>query len=268
VALVQVLLNQNPYSTAAMNDVQGPIRNAVHGTVPGSQVLVGGTTSSLVDVRTALGHSMTIVFPVAIFIIFCILALILRAIVAPLWLLAGVGLCFLATIGAITLVFINGTGYPGIDFSIPIVVYLFVVAIGTDYNILMSTRLREEFNNGREPHDAVHEAVMHNAPTITTAGMILAGTFASLLLTGIQSLQEIGFGVAIGVVLAANVLSTRLVPSIAALRGWRFWWPHKRQVQTAPKVADLVQLPAVDVSKAKKPAETAEAGEKSNPGSS
>jgi RND superfamily putative drug exporter len=262
-ALVQVLLNQNPYSTPAMNNVQGPVRTAAHGSVPGSQVLVGGTTSSLVDVRTALGHSMTIVFPVAIIIIFCILALILRAIVAPLWLLAGVGLSFLATIGAITLVFINGTGYPGIDFSIPIVVYLFVVAIGTDYNILMATRLREEFNNGREPHDAVHESVLHNAPTITTAGLILAGTFASLLLTGIQSLQEIGFGVAIGVILAANVLSTRLVPAIAALRGWKFWWPHQRQHQTAPKVADLVKLAPVDVTKAKKPTETPE---KSTPG--
>ena len=265
VALVQVLLNQNPYSTPAMNDVQGAIRSAAHGSVPGSQVLVGGTTSSLVDVRTALGHSMTIVFPVAIIIIFCILALILRAIVAPLWLLAGVGLSFLATIGAITLVFINGTGYTGIDFSIPIIVYLFVVAIGTDYNILMSTRLREEFNNGREPHDAVHESVLHNAPTITTAGMILAGTFASLLLTGIQSLEEIGFGVAIGVILAANVLSTRLVPAIAALRGWRFWWPHKRHEQTAPKVADLVRVPPVDVTKAKRPAG---AEQKSGPGSS
>ena len=265
VALVQVLLNQNPYSTPAMNDVQGAIRSAAHGSVPGSQVLVGGTTSSLVDVRTALGHSMTIVFPVAIIIIFCILALILRAIVAPLWLLAGVGLSFLATIGAITLVFINGTGYTGIDFSIPIIVYLFVVAIGTDYNILMSTRLREEFNNGREPHDAVHESVLHNAPTITTAGMILAGTFASLLLTGIQSLEEIGFGVAIGVILAANVLSTRLVPAIAALRGWRFWWPHKRHEQTAPKVADLVRLTPMDVTKAKRPAG---AEQKSGPGSS
>jgi RND superfamily putative drug exporter len=105
--------------------------------------------------------------------------------------------------------------------------------------------------------------VLHNAPTITTAGLILAGTFASLLLTGIQSLQEIGFGVAIGVLIAANVLSTRLVPAIAALRGWRFWWPHKRQEQTAPKVADLVQLPPVDVTKAKKPTETPE---KSTPG--
>jgi RND superfamily putative drug exporter len=132
----------------------------------------------------------------------------------------------------------------------------------------MSTRLREEFNAGREPHDAVHESVLHNAPTITTAGLILAGTFASLLLTGIQSLEEIGFGVAIGVVFVANILSTRLVPAIAALRGWKFWWPHKRHEQTAPSVAHLVQLPPVDVSKAKKAEEAAESGEKSTPGSS
>jgi uncharacterized membrane protein YdfJ with MMPL/SSD domain len=110
--------------------------------------------------------------------------------------------------------------------------------------------------------------VLHNAPTISTAGLILAGTFASLLLTGIQSLQEIGFGVAIGVIIAANVLSTRLVPAIAALRGWRFWWPHQRQQQTAPSVKDLVQLTPVDVSKAKKAPEQAETGGTSSPGSS
>jgi uncharacterized membrane protein YdfJ with MMPL/SSD domain len=104
--------------------------------------------------------------------------------------------------------------------------------------------------------------VLHNAPTITTAGLILAGTFASLLLTGIQSLEEIGFGVAIGVIIVANVLSTRLVPAIAALRGWRFWWPHKLHQSTAPKVADLVQLEPMNVSKTAKAEQ-----EKSTPGS-
>jgi RND superfamily putative drug exporter len=130
----------------------------------------------------------------------------------------------------------------------------------------MSSRLREEFNNGLAPHEAARVSVLHSAPTITAAGLVLAGTFASLLLTGIQSLEEIGFGVAIGVIIAANVLSTRLVPAIAALRGWKFWWPHKLQHSTAPKVADLVKLDPVDLSK-KTAAETAEAGEKSTPGS-
>jgi RND superfamily putative drug exporter len=90
---------------------------------------------------------------------------------------------------------------------------------------------------------------MHGRPAVTSAGLILAGTFASLLLTGIQSLEEIGFGVAIGVIIAANVLSTRLVPAIAAAQGARFWWPHKRPDRAAPSVGDHVQLPPLDLSK-------------------
>jgi RND superfamily putative drug exporter len=248
-AYISVLLKDNPYSTAALNNVEGPVRTAAHGSVPGAQVLVGGTTSQLVDVRSALDRDMSIVFPVAIAIIAVILALLLRAVVAPLYLLVGVGLAFLATIGATVLVFLNGTGYSGLDFSFPIIVFLFVVAIGTDYNILMASRLKEEFDAGKSPREAARVAVMHGRPAVTSAGLILAGTFASLLLTGIQSLEEIGFGVAIGVVIAANVLSTRLVPAIAADQGARFWWPHKRPHQEAPSVGDRVLLPPLDLSK-------------------
>lgn len=228
-ALLNVLLSSNPYSTTAMNDVAGPIRSAAHHALGSSAtVLVGGTTSQLADVRTALGHDTKLVFPLAFVIIAVILALLLRALVAPLWLLVGVSLTFGATVGATVLVFLKGISWSGLDFSIPIVVYLFVVAIGTDYNILMSHRLKEEFDNGFEAREAARRAITHGAPAVTAAGLVLAGTFLSLLLTGIQNLQEIGFGVAFGVVVAANVLSTRLVPTIASLRGWRFWWPHGR----------------------------------------
>jgi putative drug exporter of the RND superfamily len=127
----------------------------------------------------------------------------------------------------------------GLDFTIPIVVYLFVMAIGTDYNILIASRLREEFNAGAPPREAARTAVIHGAPAVTAAGIILAGTFASLLLTGIQLLEEIGLAVALGVLLAANVLATKIVPTIAALRGWHFWWPHKLHSMTAPSKSDL-----------------------------
>jgi RND superfamily putative drug exporter len=246
-ASVSVLLKDDPYSTAALNNVEGPVRTTAHGSIPGAQVVVGGTTSQLVDVRTALGRDMSVVFPVAIAVIALILALLLRAVVAPLYLLVGVGLAYLATIGATVLVFISGTGYTGIDYSIPVVVYLFVVAIGTDYNILMASRLKEEFDTGKPSHEAARVAVVHGAPAVTAAGLILAGTFASLLLTGIQSLEEIGFGVAIGVVIAANVLSTRLVPAMASKQGHRFWWPHKRQRQTGPSTGGAIQLSPIDV---------------------
>jgi RND superfamily putative drug exporter len=233
-AVLNVLLKANPYSTSAMNDVETSVRPAAHGSVPGDRVLAGGTTSQLVDVRAALNRDVSVVFPVALGIILLILALLLQAVVAPLYLLVGVGLSYIATLGVTVLVFIFGGGISGLDFSIPIVLYLFVVAIGTDYNILMSHRLREEFNARKPPHEAANTAISHGSPAVSTAALILAGTFLSLMLTGIASLTELGFGVAVGIVITAFAMATRLVPAIAALRGWRFWWPSKIHTRTAP----------------------------------
>jgi putative drug exporter of the RND superfamily len=146
-----------------------------------------------------------------------------------------------ATLGTVAYIFISGLGYVGLDFSIPIVVYIFVIAVGTDYNILMATRLREEFDQGVEPHEAARISIVEGAPAVTAAGFILAGTFASLLLTGIQLLEEIGAAVALGVLLASNVLATRIVPTLAALRVFHFWWPHHTHAKT---VTDREQLVA------------------------
>jgi RND superfamily putative drug exporter len=239
-ALIQVLLTDDPYSTGAMNDVAGPVRSAAHGSVAGATVLVGGTTSQLVDVRDALRHDMQHIFPLALGIVAVILALLLRALVAPLYLLIGVVLTYTATLGIITFVFLDGFGFDGLDFTIPIVVYLFVMAIGTDYNILISSRLREEFNAGRPPREASRLAIVHGAPAVSAAALILAGTFASLILTGIQLLQEIGLAVALGVLLAANILAARIVPTLAALRGWHFWWPHRTHTLVAADRHELL----------------------------
>jgi putative drug exporter of the RND superfamily len=227
-AMVQVLLSSDPYSNTAMNNVQNSLRPNVHGTVPGATVLVGGTTSQLVDVRAALDHDQKLVFPIALGIIFVILALLLQSVVAPLYLLIGVAITYVATIGVSVLVFLKGFGWAGLDFSLLIVVYLFVMAIGTDYNILISHRMREEFDAGADSRTASAKAITEGAPAVMSAGLILAGSFASLLLTGIQNLQEYGLGVALGVLLASYILATRIVPTIGALRGWRFWWPHSR----------------------------------------
>jgi putative drug exporter of the RND superfamily len=226
-AVIQVLLKDDPYSVTAINNVAGPIRAATTGSVPGATVVVGGTSSQLADVRAALRHDTERIFPLALIIVALILALLLRAVVAPLYLLIGVVLTYTATLGIITLVFVESLGFVGLDFSIPIVVYLFVIAIGTDYNILISSRLREEFDAGQPPREASRLAIVHGAPAVSAAALILAGTFASLILTGIQLLEEIGLAVALGVLLAANVLAARIVPTLGALRGWRFWWPHK-----------------------------------------
>ncbi len=232
-ALVTVLLSGNPFSQTALNDVEGPIRQAAHGSVPGESVLVGGQTSTLVDVRSSLNQDTHLVIPVAAAIIAVILGLLLLSIVAPIDLIIGVALTYAATLGASAFVFINGMDYTGIDFVNPIVLYLFVIAIGTDYNILMSDRLREEFSRGRSPKETVRVAITHGAPAVWAAGVILAGTFASLLISGIANLVELGFGVTIGIFIAAFLLAPVLVPSISQLQGRTFWWPSR-----APETPD------------------------------
>ncbi len=241
-ALIDVLLTDDPYSVNAINAVAGPIDTAASASsVPGATTYVGGTSAQLADVRTALKHDMEHIFPLALAIVAVILALLLRAVVAPLYLLIGVVLTYVATLGVISLIFLTGLGYSGLDFTIPIVVYLFVMAIGTDYNILISARLREGFDEGVAPREAARQAIIHGGPAVGAAALILAGTFASLLLTGIQLLEEIGLAVALGVLLAANVLATRIVPTIAALRGWHFWWPHHRHQLTAVDRSALLE---------------------------
>ncbi len=168
-------------------------------------------------------------FPVAAVAIALILALLLLAVLAPLNLLVCVALTFVATLGAVVLLFLHGLGYDGIDFSIPIVLYLFVVAIGTDYNILLASRLREEFRNGYTPRESARIAVSNDAPTVAAAGLILALTFASLTLTGLANLAELGFGVAIGVAIAAFAMAPMLVPSLSALERRAFWWPSRQK---------------------------------------
>jgi RND superfamily putative drug exporter len=232
-ALITTSLNVNPYSGAALADVQGPIRSAANGSIPGATVLVGGATSQSVDIRNAIDHDLSIIFPVAALIIAIILGLLLRAVIGPLYLLVGVGLGFLATLGILVLIFQKAGGLVGLDFSIPIVLYLFVVAIGTDYNILMTARVREELRSGKEPAEAVSMAIAHGAPTVAAAGIILAGTFASLLLTGITTLTELGSGVAIGIIVAAFVMAPRLIPAVAGMRRWHFWWPGVLDRRTA-----------------------------------
>ncbi len=226
-ALISVVLKDDPYSNAALDLVEGPLRTAAHGKVPGATITVGGQTSTFADVRAQLHSDTRLVFPIAAVIIVIILGLLLTALLAPLNMIVCVALSFAATLGAVVLVFLHGVGYEGIDFTIPIVLYLFVVAIGTDYNILIAARVHEEYRDGHAPRDAVRIAIANDAPTAAAAGIILAFTFASLMLTGIANLVELGFGVAVGILIAAFGMAPLLVPSLAALQGRAFWWPTR-----------------------------------------
>lgn len=225
-ALFVVTLEDDPMSDAAMENVAGPIRDAAHDAAPGgSEALVGGTTSIFVDLQDAMVRDYSVVFPVAAVMIMLILALLLRSLVAPLYLMASVGLGFAATLGATVLVFQVAQGQDGLIFMLPIYIYLFVTALGTDYNILMIARLREESRHGKDPRAAAATAVRHAGPTIAAAGLILAGSFAALMLGGNPLLVSMGFAISFGILVAAFVMSMFFTPSLTALLGHAAWWP-------------------------------------------
>jgi RND superfamily putative drug exporter len=226
-----VTLSSDPESTTAVNTLKNGLRPQAHaGAPPGTYALVGGTTAVFADIQAAMNHDYAIVFPVAAVIILLILMLLLRSVVAPWYLMVSVGLGFGATLGATTLVFQTLAGQAGLVFLLPVYMYLFVVALGTDYNILMIARLREQTRKGMSPRDAAAEAVRHAGPAIGSAGLILAGTFASLTLAGNSILEQVGFAVSCGIALAAFVMAMFFSPSLTALVGNRAWWPgHSAQ---------------------------------------
>ncbi|NMN98496.1 MMPL family transporter [Antrihabitans stalactiti] len=240
-AVITLLLNASPYANEALDTVE-PLRDKAHSLAPaGTEILVGGPTPAFADIRDANSRDLTVIFPVAGILIAIILGLLLRSVVAPLYLMASVLLLFFSTMGATAFAFVTLDGRAGVSFSLPIMLYLFVVAIGTDYNILMIARLREEARQGREPRDAARLAIAHGGPSVGAAGMILAGTFASMLLAGIAFLTEMGFAVALGILLSSFVMAMFLVPSITALLGHKAWWPGHGDVGAA-KPDDEVDL--------------------------
>jgi RND superfamily putative drug exporter len=230
-----VTLSSNPQSTTAVNLLKNQLRPAAHAAAPpGTFALVGGTTAVFADIQRAINHDYLVVFPTAAIIILLILGLLLRSLVAPWYLMISVGLGFAATLGASVLVFQGLQGDAGLVFLLPVYMYLFVVALGTDYNILMIARLREQAKEGMPPHEAAAIAFRHAAPTIGAAGLILAGTFASLTLAGNTILSQLGFAVSAGIALAAFVMAMFFSPSLTALIGRRAWWPGHAAEPPAP----------------------------------
>ncbi|MFI6406001.1 MMPL family transporter [Streptomyces sp. NPDC050548] len=224
-------------STEKAIDTVGRVREVAHSSAPdGTEAVVGGMSSIYKDINAAVNHDYRTVFPVAALLIMLILGLVLRSVVAPLYLMASVGLGFGATLGATVWIFQDAQGHPGLMFMLPVIMYLFVVAIGTDYNILMIARLREEAREGRDPREAAGMALRHAGPTVAAAGFILAATFATMMLAGNALLTEMGFAVSFGIAVAAFVMAMFFTPSLTALIGHAAWWPGHadRARETAP----------------------------------
>lgn len=239
-AQFSVILKSDPYDGAALDLVSGPLTAAAHAAAPpGTQARVGGPTSSYAGIREANTSGLRLALPIAALLIGLVLALMLRGLAGPVLLIGSVFLGFAGVLGASFLVFQHLQGKAGLQFVIPLTMYLFVVAIGTDYNILMVSRLRDEARAGSAPRDAVRVAVARTAPAVAAGGLVLAGSFAALILAGIGFLTQMGFAVSLGIALCAFVMAILLVPSLAALAGRRFWWPGRPGPAAAAPVVPL-----------------------------
>ncbi len=222
--LLQATLDDPADSEAALSTVER-IRAAVHD-VPGADARVGGQTAIQLDVQTASRHDRTLIIPIVLVVIFLVLALLLRALVAPLLLIATVVLSFAATMGVSAIVFNDILGFPGADPAIPLFGFIFLVALGIDYNIFLMTRVREEaLRSGTRKGTLRGLAV--TGGVITSAGVVLAATFAALSVIPVLFLAQIAFIVAFGVLLDTIVVRSLLVPALTIDIGRKIWWPAK-----------------------------------------
>jgi RND superfamily putative drug exporter len=201
------------------------VRTAVHA-VPGAdgQVLVGGTTAIQVDTNDTSSRDLKVIIPVVLVAILFVLILLLRSLIAALLLVAATVISFGAALGVSALMFNHVFDFPGADPAVPLFAFVFLVALGVDYSIFLMTRAREEvaFHG---PHDGVMRGLAVTGGVITSAGLVLAATFAALAVIPILFLAQIAFIVAFGVLLDTFVVRTLLVPAAAIDMGWFAWWP-------------------------------------------
>jgi RND superfamily putative drug exporter len=187
---------------------------------------VAGQAAFDYDIATASDADLVHIVPIVLLVIGALLAIVLRSLVAPLYLLASVGVSYLASLGLAVLVFVKIGGQPGLNFLLPFLMFVFLLALGEDYNILVMTRIREEAQSSALG-PAVQRAINATGTTVTSAGMVLAGTFLVLTVAGGSQVQQIGFGIAAGILMDTFLVRTLLIPSTAVLLGRWNWWPSR-----------------------------------------
>ncbi|MBE2315894.1 MMPL family transporter [Solirubrobacter sp. CPCC 204708] len=235
--MIQATLEPPPYSTEAFELIE-PIRAAV-----GDAALVGGATAVEFDVREAAAWDSLVIPPIVLLVVFVILMVLLRAVVGPLVLIGTVILSYAAALGVSYFVFDVVFGFVGSDPSLPLFGFVFLVALGVDYNIFLAARAREEtWEHGTRK--GMLRALAVTGGVITSAGIVLAGTFAVLGSLPLVFLTEIGFVVAFGVLLDTFLVRSVLVPAATLLIGPKFWWPSSlAKTDGAPRDEERVQVP-------------------------
>ena len=213
----------DPAGSVAAAATVDRVRDVMH-TVPGAHALVGGSPAGTVDQDRAQAHDRRVVIPLVLAVVFLVLLLLLRSLVAPLLLIATVVLSYFAALGASWLLFTHLFTFPALDVQVALMGFLFLVALGVDYNIFLVSRIREEaMHHGH--HAGVLRGLAATGGVITSAGLVLAATFGVLAVLPLVFLIEVGVLVALGVLLDTFLVRSVLVPALALDVGPWFWWP-------------------------------------------
>jgi RND superfamily putative drug exporter len=242
-ALVALALTLDPYDSETVARIP-EVRDLVRGAA-GEDALVGGPTAESYDERQVSLRDTRVVVPVALVLSFLILVLLLRALVAPLVLIASVVLSYGAALGIGALAFENVFGFEGSDPGLPLLAFVFLTALGIDYNIFLMTRVREETER-HGTSEGMLRGLAVTGSVITSAGVVLAGTFAILASLPIVVLGQLGFVIAVGVFLDTLIVRSVLVPGAVFDLGWRTWAPSKlaRQEHDRDRAGDGDRAPA------------------------
>ncbi|WP_053226198.1 MMPL family transporter [Solirubrobacter soli] len=228
-ALASAYLKMNPFSDEATDSVPG-LRRAARAAAGGRPVLLGGEVPEAYDTQQALRRDTRLIVPIGLALILVILAVLLRAVVMPLYVVATVILSYGFALGVSSLVFTHVMGQPASDESLEQFAFIFLVALGVDYNVFLLARIREERARQDSTKAAVVSALERTGGVITSAGLVLAATFSVLMALPLESLFQVGFVVALGLLADTFLVRALLVPSIAILLGERNWWPSKPEL--------------------------------------
>ncbi|HWK29747.1 MAG TPA: MMPL family transporter [Solirubrobacter sp.] len=238
-ALAQAYLKMNPFSDEATDAVPG-LRRTAREAAGGAPVLLGGEVPEAYDQREAMRRDNRLIVPIGLLLIAVILAVLLRTVVMPLYVIATVILSFGFALGVSSLIFTHVMGQPASDQSLEQFAFIFLVALGVDYNVFLLARIREERATQGTTKQAVVSALERTGGVITSAGLVLAATFSVLMALPLESLFQVGFVVALGLLADTFLVRALLVPSIAILLGERNWWPRSSELvsQTRAKALD------------------------------
>ncbi len=228
VSRISTVATDDPYSSAAAETV-GRVRASIAALAPvdGLRFLVGGATAEFADIHTTMEADFRVVAVLTVLGILLVLIVLLRSLVAPLYLVATVLLSYVTTIHLSGFVFEKILGQPGMNTYLPLIVFVLLVALGSDYNIFVTSRIREESATG-DLRAGIRRASARTGTVVTSAGVILAGTFGSLMSAPLLILFQIGFAVALGVLIDTFIVRSILVPALAAGFGEWSWWPARR----------------------------------------